>query len=97
MQTLRHYGSRLEDRLASMDPEVDSASALSSMQESAKDLALAARKRLHEQTDSHRRFVQAQRKDDRATFIYSLVLARAGTTKIAQASSQRAGASADGL
>ena len=41
----------------------------------------------------------AQRKDDKATFIYSLVLARASATKIAQASSQRAGlgTSVDGL
>ena len=34
-----------------------------------------ARLRLLEQTETHRRFVQAQRKDERSTFIYSLVSA----------------------
>ena len=42
------------------------------MQQLAHELALAARLRLHAQAEAHRRFVQSQHKDTRATFIYNL-------------------------
>ena len=69
---LRSHERQLEGRLAALKPEQGEED-LSQMQGVAKELATAARLRLMQQTEAHARFLAAQRKDDKALFIFSLV------------------------